>query len=1151
MNGFLSFLLLASVAFSQQLSRVFPADSIKRNSLSLQEKRLIEPQSLKVYADSTELSIDYDFIFHGNQNQIEFRTDFTHAKEIHVTYKIINLFSSYQRYALPPRFVAQSDTNSLQAALDRQQKTTLQVDKENYYAKMNKTGGIYRGFKLGTANDLSLESGMNITLDGPISEELTLQAAITDESIPIQPEGTTERLSDIDQIYIKVSSPTTEAVFGDFNLALEGNSLFAYSRRLKGAMMGYSGSTFSSSGAFASTRARFHSQQLLTKNGLQGPYQLTAENKSEDIIVIAGSERVYLDGNELRRGSLNDYTIEYATGSIYFTSARLISANQRIEVDFEYVSSQQRFGRNVNYAEAAYSGSKLTYKTRFVEEADDDESPLTGFDPFNAEEKTILEAAGADQSAASVSGITRAALNNGLYNKQFNPASNDTILVFDRSRKGAYNVVFSRLGTDAGSHKRVSRVLNQFEFVGKGAGDYEPVILLNLPANHRMWLNQLTYSYSPQSSIALDYALSHVDKNVLSKKDNNAQDGHYLTLKNVHKADHFWGFKQVDLQQEASFYDEKFESLNKFYSNDFYARWGVLPLERQASRFTYEHAGRWQWSKQLRFSTALGFLREGNAIDANQASLRIEKEFESDIPNLSLFASELNSSQNIQQRHIERLSAQASLSKTYSRWQYKTDVNATNYQNTSLEKDVGFKTEQGKIFAKVQLTDQYSLSSESAIQTQSAFDSTRQAFRGFADEFGQRIESVYNSGNLRLSTTAAYRNRDISPFFLNLESHERLRYVDIAFNDTSFANQASYLLENELAYKNHAMQLRFSYSAKNELMPFKEYIYQEVNKGYGQFRLDSVGQQYVVDNISGNFIRYTIPNGNFLPVTTLQSEFSLLFQAENSKIDFIRNTLRRYQFNTRFQVQDRSQSENKFSSYIIQPSKLLGAQTLSGRVNFQQFIYLDRDNAKRNYTASFEHRSNLQQDVIDALSEANTGVIQNQWTLQHNRTFSEKFNSSSLFRYETHKVNNPSRADLRRDISGYALDETLRYFPSQPLLISLSAIYNRQADEKPKNPIVVQNLDATLGLNYSFAERGYTSASFMLSHVDVLENKDNLYIPNELSQGKKEGNNYTWNVTAHYGLGNNVSVNLTYNGRKHVIDLEAFHLFRLEMRLTL
>ena len=381
---------------------------------------------------------------------------------------------------LPFRLEQEYARRELTVRPDTLSRDTLQVarpisslgSEDLFGPNLQKSGSIFRGFTVGSNRDLSVNSGLRLQLAGKISPEIDVAAALTDESTPIQPEGTTQSLQEFDKVFVEIKSPNLGAILGDFNLTLTEGEFASLSRKLQGAQgtgMLRTGSTGASAlVAGAVNRGKFNTNQFNGLEGVQGPYRLTGRSGETFITMIAGTERVYVDGQLQVRGETNDYVIDYSIGELTFTTQRLITSASRVTVDFEYTDRSYSRTFFTGQGVSTVFDEKARLSVTYIREADDPESPQDF--ALDDAARAALEQAGGDPTKAVLSGVSRVD-SNGLYKLV------DTLLAtgepdqFYRYAPGdtasRYVITFSFVGTGRGEYTRQSVGI----FIWRGPGE--------------------------------------------------------------------------------------------------------------------------------------------------------------------------------------------------------------------------------------------------------------------------------------------------------------------------------------------------------------------------------------------------------------------------------------------------------------------------------------------------------------------------------------------------------------------------------------------------------------------------------------------------------------------------------------------------------
>ncbi len=232
-------------------------------------------------------------------------------------------------------------------------------------------GYISQSFASGNRRDLSPNTTADLSVSAVVAGGVEVKADILDSDMPMDDEGVTNQINELSSILITAKKDSTMLSVGDIVANNDINSLSRFSKKIKGVEFATvnglrDGDTISVRTDFAATKGKFRRQQIFGQDNSQGPYYLHAEDSAVSVIVLVGTEKVWLDGTLLARGG--DYEIDYNSGTIEFNVRHIITRQSVITVDFEY--SETQYDNYFLYADAAYKTRRLSFKSGYLTEYD-------------------------------------------------------------------------------------------------------------------------------------------------------------------------------------------------------------------------------------------------------------------------------------------------------------------------------------------------------------------------------------------------------------------------------------------------------------------------------------------------------------------------------------------------------------------------------------------------------------------------------------------------------------------------------------------------------------------------------------------------------------------------------------------------------------
>ena len=461
------------------------------------------------------------------------------------------------------------------------------------FGKLNSAGSIGRTLAFGNRQDGILNSSLNLQLSGYMADSILINAAIADNNIPIQPDGNTQNLNEFDQVFIQFSKDKWKLNLGDLDIRQKELYFLNFYKRLQG--VSYEGEhklgklnkgNLLASGAVA--KGKFTINVFQGVEGNQGPYRLKGANQELFFIVLAGTERVYIDGVLLQRGEDHDYIINYNTAEITFMPNQMISKDKRIQVDFEY-ADRNYLNSQFFFQEKLELGKTMQVKVGYFGNTDSRNSPIN--QTLNNSQRQFLSAIGDNSQLSYYPSAERDSFNVSKvqYRKvdtTYGGNKRDTIYVYEKfAGSDLYSLTFSDLGEGNADYiiDEVERANGKvYKWVapdpvsGKANGRYAPVLLLVTPKQQRLLTIGTTWHNRHGWEINADGALTQFDRNrfsVLNDDDNVGIAGKIL----LNKLTLLRSKENLELITSAGFEyaNAQFKPVERLRTVEFYRDWGL------------------------------------------------------------------------------------------------------------------------------------------------------------------------------------------------------------------------------------------------------------------------------------------------------------------------------------------------------------------------------------------------------------------------------------------------------------------------------------------------------------------------------------------------------------------------------------------------
>lgn len=1133
------FLLLSLYSYGQ-VSNIRVQELSSSSDTLILDSLSIYPQSFQLYCNG-ELVSKSDYSLNGSKAQLIIKNRC--GGNMTAEYRVFpyNLSAKYQKRDTSFVFNEIKGNRDLYVY-----SSTVQIQDVFGGTSLKKTGSISRGISFGNNQDLGVNSSLNLELSGDLGPNLKLLASVSDDNIPIQPEGNTNKLQEFDKVFIQVYNERLKLIAGDFWIEKPHGYFMNYKKRAQGLTIEYdfgkepgTGWKTQVSGAFS--KGKFQRQTIQGVEGNQGPYRLTGAENEPFIIILGGTERVYIDGRLLERGQEFDYVINYNSSEVIFTSRNQITKDVRIVVEFQY--SDQNYARSLIQTANRYQSEKFDFWLNAYSEQDAKNQTIQ--QDLTAEQKKLLSEIGDTLNLAQISSIDSIGfIDNQVLYLMIDSLGYDSVLVHSvNPQEAVYRAVFQNVGQNKGNYILKDYIASGKVYMwvapvgGVPQGNFEPYRLIITPKQRQMVTAGGKYRITDYFSAETELSYSKNDINTFSRYDSKDDHGYAararlsgkipLSKDSLNKwiLDSKLDFETLDRnftpveQYRAVEFDRDWNTRNKGYTGNQVAtglganfvnrQYGNMNIEGQQFLIGNDYSG---------YRTALNGSWQQKGFRANWDGSYLQ-------------------GKSTETSRFLRHKVDVSQSFKWLRVGYKDDHERNTFDSPAMPLarnsyqfwDYQFYIENG--------------------------DSLKNKYRVF---YRERYDWISDSFNLKNAAKAQTAGGEVRLTELKNQSLNILTsYRQLKINDATLINQtpeSSVLgrIDYELRLWKNAFTWNTFYEVGSGLEQKREFMYLQVNAGQGIYTWIDYNGDGVKDLNEFEIAQY-VDQASYVRVFTPSNEYTKTYTNEFNQSVFLRperiwslkkgalKVLSRFSDQIRIRINRKTNYFDGVNAFNPFATNVRDTNIISTAYDFRNTFYFNRTSS----------------------------IISVDWTYQKNQNktllasgFDSRENEMNElnFRWNITKkiaVEGKSQIGRKTAIADYTTGRnfSIDYFNIKPVMslqtstafrVALTGRYEEKHNTEEFGGESAYIGEIGTNVKFNQAEKGSLQAEFKMISI-TYGGIQNSALGFEMLESLKPGVNYTWNIGYQRLISKNLQLSIQYNGRKSK-DNKMIHSAGMEVR---